>query len=153
QLKWGEIADNRDLSGKAIRLMLTAAIAVAEEVRGNAESALVRAHQMALTIGQVNGLFDESLGSYDNDDFEHWFEERSIVPLDEEEEAGVDKVKAETAVLRVAVGYPEDRNLEYLGMTEGEVAEYRASQPGSAATLEESGQEGSFDRGFVGGTA
>lgn len=153
QLKWGEIADNRDLSGKAIRLMLTAAIAVAEEVRGNAESALVRAHQMALTIGQVNDLFDKSLGDYDKGDFEHWFEERSIVPLDEEEEAGVDKTKAETAVLRMTVGYPEDRNLEYLGMTEGEVKEYRALQPGSAATMEESGQAGDFNRGFTGGTA
>lgn len=148
ELIWYQIADAPELSGKAIRLMLTAPIAKAVEVRGNAEAALIRANQMALSLGIENGLFEASLGTFENGDFEHWFEERGIVPLSEEEQAAIDKVKAETAVLRASLGYPSDRTLVDLGLTEAEVKELQAAQAGSAATLDDSEQR-QFDRGFV----
>lgn len=150
ELIWYQIADAPELSGKAIRLMLTAPIARAVEVRGNCEAALIRANQMALTIGIASGLFDQSLGDYHKGDFTHTFAERAIVPLSEEEEAAIAKAKAEAAVLHMTVGYPADRILEDLGMTQAEVKEHLASQPGSAATPEEAEQPGEFDRGFVG---
>jgi hypothetical protein len=51
------MSDGRDLSGRAVRLMLQPAIKRVEEARGNAESALMRADQMALTMGQNAGLW------------------------------------------------------------------------------------------------
>lgn len=155
ELAYYRIADSRELTGRAIRFMLTAAIARATEARANAEAALARANQMALTIGSLAGLpgFDFADDAYEQGHFNHWFAERSVIPAAEDEEAAIDKVKAETAVLHMTVGYPEDRILEDLGMTKGEVAEYRASQPGSAATPAESDAPGEFDRGFTGGTA
>lgn len=155
EMLYSQIAKDDNRSGKAIRYMLTPAIARAEEARANAEAALARANQMALTIGTLAQLpgFDFEDGAYEAGQFNHWFAYREIIPLAEDEEAAIDKTKAETAVLHMTVGYPEDRILEDLGMTEAEVAAHRASQPGSAATLDDSDGPGQFDRGFTGGTA
>lgn len=156
ELAYYRVADSREMSGKAIRFMLTAAIARAQEARANAEAALARANQMALTIGGLAGLpgfTDFADDAYEQGHFNHWFSERQIIPLADDERADVEKVRAETAALHMAVGYPEDRILEDLGMTESEIAEYRASQPGSAATPAESDAPGEFDRGFTGGPA
>lgn len=147
--KIGALSGSDARSGRAIRYMLTPALARAQAARANAEAALVRAHQMALTIGKINGLpgFTELL-DYETGALNHWFAERDIIPISEDEQAGIDKVKAETAVLHMSVGYPEDRILTDLGMTDQEVEEYRAMQPGSAATPDEASRPGPFDRGF-----
>lgn len=147
--KIGSMTGSDARSGKAIRYMLTPALARATAARAQAESALARAQQMALTIGKVNGMegFTE-LGDYESGALNHWFAERDIIPISEDEEAAIDKVRAETAILRMSVGYPEDRILRDLGMTDAEITDHRAAQPGSVATPDESGQAGSFDRGF-----
>ena len=46
--------------------------------RKSAESALQRAHEMALTIGMNARLFDGSIGTFDNGDFEHTFTKRPV---------------------------------------------------------------------------
>jgi hypothetical protein len=54
-----------------MRTLLGAAIDRANEARNNFLSSLSRMMEMALTIGQFNGIFEKSLGTFDNGDFEH----------------------------------------------------------------------------------
>lgn len=79
-----------DLSGKAIRYLLGAAIDKLIEARGNAEHALIRAHQMALTIGQQAGLFDLG-GTFDTGAFGHSFAPRPVLELSEGDQADIVK--------------------------------------------------------------
>lgn len=99
ELAYARITDvGADLSGRALRVMLTPAIDRAIEARGNAEGALMRANQMALTIGAAAGLFS-GIGTYAAGDFDHAFTERPIVPIDESEEAAATFQRAQTAEL------------------------------------------------------
>lgn len=75
-------------SGRAIRYMFDGMISRVQEARGSAESALIRAHQMALTVGQNNGVFPR-VGEWINGDMQHHFGEREILPRDLTEEAQV----------------------------------------------------------------
>jgi hypothetical protein len=78
--------NQRNLSGVALRLLLSDAVARVTEARGNAEAGLARADAMALTIGSNAGLFGD-IGTYDNGDFAHTFHERAIIELGADEEA------------------------------------------------------------------
>lgn len=83
ELSYYELIGSGDLSGRAIKFMLDNMISRAQEARGNGESALIRAHQMALTIAQNLGIkgFD-SLGSYEDGSFDHTFDNRPVLPKD-----------------------------------------------------------------------
>lgn len=73
--------DTGDPSAAAMRQHIAPAISKAREARGNAENALVQAIHMALTIGQVNGLFEETqLGLFEERQGTLSFKEREIVP-------------------------------------------------------------------------
>lgn len=102
-----------DLSGKAIRLLLGDAVDRVTEARGNGEAALVRAHQMALTIGQSAGLFKD-LGTYEKGDFAHEFRTRPILEIPQEERA----VAIETYT---RAGVPLITALRYMGATDEEI--------------------------------
>ncbi len=97
----------RDLSGKAIRYLLSDAIDKALEARGNAETALARADAMALTMGVKLGLF-KGIGEYEAGDFDHTFAERSVIPLSEAE-------KRENAEADYRLGASKKTLLESLG--------------------------------------
>lgn len=89
-----------DTSGTALQTLLKPAIAKVEEARGNAEGALIRAQQMALTIGSITALpgFDvASIGTYAEGSFDHTFAERDVVPLSRKEEAEILTAKATAA--------------------------------------------------------
>lgn len=88
EMTYSELQERTDLSGVAIRYLMEAAVDRLIEARGNAEAALIRAQQMALTIGQATGLFS-GLGSYDAGDFEHTFKERPVLTLAEFERAQI----------------------------------------------------------------
>ncbi len=113
------------LSGRAVRLILSDAVSRVLEVRGNAESGLIRLNQMALTIGQTVGLFDASIGTYDTGDFEHHFADRQVIPVSDLEEA--EAVTALTGIVSV------EEQMRRLGMTDDEItqniAEKKADQP------------------------
>jgi hypothetical protein len=101
----------RDVSGVAAELLLGDAIDRLLEARGNAETALIRADQMALTIGQAAGIFG-GLGEYEAGAFDHTFAERPVLKLSDGEVAKLvgEWVKA-TVPLRTAlrrVGWSED---------------------------------------------
>lgn len=104
-----------DISGRAVRLLLSDAVEKAVEARGNAESALARADQMALTIGIVNGLFAD-LGTYEAGDFEHTFEERDVIPT-----SGLEQ--AEEATAWQGAGVNKTTALRKVGWTDEELAQ------------------------------
>ena len=89
EMIYSELQDRSgDLSGVAIRNLLAAATDRLLEARGNGEAALIRANQMALTIGQNLGLFS-NIGSYEDGDFEHTFAKRPVWDASELEQAEV----------------------------------------------------------------
>lgn len=102
-----------ELSGRAVRMLLSDAVDRVLETRGNAETALARANAMALTIGQNLGLFS-GLGSYEAGDFEHSFGERPVIELTDMEEA--EAVRNETES-----GVPLVTSLRRHGWTEDEL--------------------------------
>lgn len=101
----------RDISGVAAELLLGDAIDRLLEARGNAEAALVRADQMALTIAQAAGIV-EDIGAYENGDFDHHFAERPVLKLSDGERAALVQAWVTAGVpLRTAlkrVGWSED---------------------------------------------
>lgn len=90
ELAYSRLREKGELSGRAINLLLGDAIARAIEARGNAEDALVRAHKIALTMGQAAGLF-ENIGTYEAGDYDHAFIERPIIRTTELDRAEVSK--------------------------------------------------------------
>lgn len=88
EMTYSELQERTDLSGIAIRYLMEAAVDRLIEARGNAEAALIRAQQMALTIGQATNLFS-GLGSYEAGDFAHTFKERPVLTLAEMERASI----------------------------------------------------------------
>jgi len=86
-----------NISGVAVRLLLIPAIARLLEARGNAETGLIRATQMALTIAQnagVPGYSAAEIGTYDAGDFAFHYRARDVIPLSPSEEAdAVTKVR------------------------------------------------------------
>lgn len=103
-----------DISGRAIRLLLSDAVDKAAEARGNAESALARAHAMALTIGAQHGLFKRSIGTFEKGSFEHTFGERPIIPRTEKE-------KAEEVTSWTTAGVPLITALKRAGWSDDEI--------------------------------
>ena len=94
ELAYYSLREMGEPSGVAVRLLLSDALDRLMEARGNAETALVRAQQMALTIGQNAGLFS-GLGTYEGGDFEHSFAGREVFPLSAEEKGAITKTMTE----------------------------------------------------------
>lgn len=112
ELAYYDLRDMNQVSGRAVRLMLDDAISRLLEARGNAESALVRAHEMALTIaGNLALPGFTGLGSYQSGDFEHRLADRPALPLDELERAQIATTLAGTYNARasaLAAGYSDE---------------------------------------------
>jgi hypothetical protein len=94
ELAYYSLREMGEPSGVAVRLLLSDALDRLLEARGNAETALVRAQQMALTIGQAQGLFS-GLGTYESGALEHKFADRDVFPLSAEEKGAIVKTMVE----------------------------------------------------------
>jgi hypothetical protein len=106
----------------ALKTLLGPAIARVLEARGNAEPALVRANQMALTIAAIHGLEGfRDLGTFENGDFEHTFAERDVIPMSAKE-------KAETVKADIDAGLPLLFSMKRHGYSEEEIEEVKASE-------------------------
>lgn len=101
----------RNVSGVAAEMLLGDAIDRLLEARGNAEAALIRADQMALTIGAAAGIFAD-VGAYEDGAFDHSFAERPVLKLSDNERAALVQSWVQAGVpLRTAlrrVGWSED---------------------------------------------
>lgn len=110
-----------DLSGRAIRFKLTAAIDQVEEVRANLLAGLKQADMMALTLGQVNGIFDAGLGSFDKGSFEHGFVEQEVLPVSDFEEAQTRQAEASAMQSEQAAGLPLAEILRRAGYSDDQI--------------------------------
>ena len=108
------------VSGKALRLMLSQAVDRTLEARGNLEAALARADQMALSMGVSAGLF-RRIGSYAAGDFEHAFAEREVIPYSVQEQA-------ETITTETGAGVPLVTALRRQGWAGAEIARMEADR-------------------------
>lgn len=119
------LADGPELSGRAVRLMLGPAVARLLEARGNAEAALARADQMALTMGMQYDLFKKNLGSFEKGDFEHSFEPRDVLPSDDLERGQAALASAQALAALTAGGMPIELAVrEVYGWSEERAAQF-----------------------------
>ena len=83
ELAYYSLRTQGEVSGVAVRLLLSDAIDRLEEARGNAYAALIQADEMALTIAASNGLPGfEALGTFEAGDFDHTLTGRPVIPDD-----------------------------------------------------------------------
>lgn len=125
-----------DASGRALRVKLLPAMARAEEARSNLEDALVRANQMALTIGQAAGLeVFRGIGSFDAGAFVHTFQERDVIPLSDLEKWQAEVQSWTAAKLQKDAGVTTDQILKERDYTEDEIAEMAQEREANQADL------------------
>lgn len=143
ELAYYRLQERSDMSGVAIRTLLSAATDRLVEARGNAETALARLDAMALTIGQNVGLFT-GLGTYEDGDFEHSFQTREAFPISPAEEADM-------LMKWTAAGLPLASALRMLGRGDEEIAQIIEEQTEARAAQTNLGDAllTRFDRGDV----
>lgn len=110
-----------DLSGRAVRLLLSDAVDRAVEARGNFEAGLVRANQMALTIGNKIKAFSVD-GTFEKGDFDHSFKDRPIIPTSDLEDAQASLAEAQAGMLWEQLGVSKQQILRDKGFSNAEIA-------------------------------
>lgn len=149
ELTFYRLADEGQLSGAAIRMKMTAGIDKILEARGNGLQALIRANQMALTIGKAAGIdgFD-GVGEFDSGDLAHSYAPRDPIAISEAERLANEKAKADAAVSQQESGVSVKQTLRDRGYTPEQIAsmelERDAEQAAAASRV-----LSSFNRGVV----
>lgn len=132
-----------DLSGRAVRMLLGDAIDRVQEARGNAEAALIRADQMALTIAGLLGAFSGipdigTLGTFEDGALEHHFDKRDVIPSNGLEDAQTEQAEVAAKIAKLELGVSKLQALIELGYDEVEAADMLAqSQAESQAGAEQ----------------
>ena len=116
ELRYYSLQYNASMSGKAIKLLLSAAIDRAVEAQGNFLTGLTRLDEMALTIGKYFGLFPQTIGSFDNNDFSHSIMPMEMFPIDESD-------RATLLTAYVGAGMSLESALKLVGFSEQQVVE------------------------------
>lgn len=148
ELRYYRLSEAPDLSGRAIRLLMSPAISSAAETRGNMEDALVRAQKMALTIGQNTGIWD-GLGDYESGSLEHGFQERPILEGGRYEDAEILKAERDAGLPLFTSLRMSGKSDEFMAQVEADHAREQAmSQSGLASALLEA--QAQFDAGQPG---
>ena len=121
ELRYYDIRESSNISTDTMRMMLAGAIDRVLDARGSAHAALIRALQMALTLGKVNG-FDgfTQLGDYADGALEFSFAEQEVLPLTKKE-------RAEGVKISLDAGMDILFAMKQHGYTETEVDEYKRS--------------------------
>ncbi len=134
-----------DASGIALRYRLMGAIDRALEARANILPALVRLDQMAVTVGQNVGLFQDA-GKYEDGALDHGFKLQPVIPENEMEKLEADSQRASVAVVKDQAGWPRGQIFVEAGYTQVEATrmiEARDEQNSEAIDL----AQRAFDRG------
>lgn len=145
EMVYSQLQERGDLSGVAIRYLLEAAIDRMVEARGNADAALVRANQMALTVGSKAGMFS-GIGTYEAGSFEHQIGPRPILTLAELE-------RAQIVQTYTSAGIPVATAAMRAGWTPEEIAEMEAAKAEADAQAQNNlaaamlNAQENFDRG------
>lgn len=116
-----------DLSGRAIRFKLTAAIDQAKRARKHALAALVQANQQAVTIGNRAGLdgFETFGAAFETGGLTHTFADadEEIIAVSDFETSQTEAQLAQAFQTYVAAGLPMVEALQRIGYTEVRAAE------------------------------
>lgn len=130
-----------EVSGRAARLLLGDAAERVDEASGNLEAVVVRATQMALSIGQAAKIPEfRDIGTFDAGDFEHTFQPREIFPSSDTEDAQAELLKAQAYQALFDAGFPPGEALmRVYKYTKIEAAELLAAQ---AAAVEGGAEDG-----------
>lgn len=134
-----------DASGEALRIRLMAAIDKAFEARANVLPALVRANQMAITLGQNGSLFD-GLGRFEDGGLDHSLTLLPVIPQNDLERLDADAKRAANAVVKDQAGWPRRVIFTEAGYTAREadqMIETRNEQNEESVAL----AQRAFDRG------
>lgn len=136
ELAYYNLRELNAVSGRAVRMLLSDAIARALEARGNAETALVKLNQMALTIGgEANIPAFRNIGTYENGDFDHDFEPRDIIALNDLEELEAQFNKELAYEKMLARGYSQRELLRRDGLTDKQIDEMLAESQANTESL------------------
>lgn len=127
ELALHRLREGGDLSGKALRIMYQDATDKVVEVRGNFDGALVRAQQMAVSIGglrRYDGFESFSLNSYQAGDEDHRIGDRPVM---------AEMIDFQQIEMALKTGVPGHRLWDKLGLgfTEAELAEMQEEAYGS----------------------
>jgi len=114
EILYYDLKDKGELSNVALKTLLGPAVDKVLEARGNAEPALIRANQMALTIAGIHDLDDfKNLGLFEKGDLVHTFAERDVIPMSAKEKAEVIKSQVDTGMPLIAAmkfnGFSEEQ--------------------------------------------
>lgn len=135
EMIYSQIQEKSGLSGVAIMYLMEAAIDRLKEARGNAETALKRSHEIALTIGSRAGLF-KGIGLYEDGAFDHTFTPRPVLSTPELERAQlVQTYVSATVPLITAVRRAGWTETEIDKMIEDQAEEARRAQSSLGVAL------------------
>ncbi len=87
ELLYFSMPEGADLSGKAIQNLLGAAVDRRNQAESNFIEGTVRLNQMAITVGQFQGIFPSTLGSFDGGELAHSIAFDEPFPQDSTEKA------------------------------------------------------------------
>lgn len=129
-----------EVSGRAARLLLGDAAERVDEASGNLEAVVIRANQMALSIGAAANIPEfRNIGTFDAGDFDHEFAPRDIFPSSDTEDAQAELLKAQAYQALIDAGFPRGEGLQRIyGYSEAEAADLLAAQ---ADAVEQEGGE------------
>jgi len=147
ELAFHRVREKGDISGRAARIMMTDAIDKILEARGNAMQALVRANQMALTMGKAIGIEEfTGLGEFDDGGLDHHYEPRDAIAITETEHWELEQAKAEAAKAQQESGVSVAATLRDRGYSDDEIARMQLERDGERSSTVES-VLANFDRG------
>lgn len=116
------------LSGRAVRILLSDAIDRGVEARGNGEAMLIALDKMALTIGQQIGAFPGLSGSYESGTWDHSFTKREFIPESDIEEAQASLTEAQAGLAWSQLGVSNRQILREKGYNEAEIAQMESEK-------------------------
>lgn len=121
ELMYFRLSEMGDTSGRSIRHFLGPAIKSVEEVRANAEAGLIRAIQMAMTIGKAAQIFPATIGSFETGDFAVKFVPREVIPISEVDQAIMDQDQGQAGTYWLQIGIDPKVIAERLGFKKSDV--------------------------------
>lgn len=124
ELTFYRLADEGQLSGAAIRMKMTAGIDKIMEARGNGLQALIRANQMALTIGKATNIDGfGTVGAFDSGELDHSYAPRDPIAISEAERLANEQAKADVAIAQQQSGVSQKATLRDRGYSDEEIAQ------------------------------
>lgn len=126
ELKYYMINASAQTSGVALQIVLSDAIDRVIAARGNANGALIRANEIALTLAQqlkLEGYSSADIGTYDNGDFTHTIDQTDVIAPTATEKAAIATAMANTYKALKEAGIPTRVAAKRAGFTDKEVVE------------------------------